>query len=285
MPDVDDLRSTALWNILTTHPQWIGWAILAIAFAECFAIVGMLVPGIVLLYVAAFLAGSGELSLWAVLGYAYVGAVLGDGSSFWLGQRFSGLLRSGRPLRNHPEWLDRGAAFFDRHGTASILLGRFVGPIRPLVPLLAGMLGFSALRFYTVSLLGSVVWAPVYVVPGFLLGAALQRSVEPPPALIPGLLLAAALAWAWGRLTGSAWRAGARRGWLYQRLRQYRWCRRNLCMPAFGAHSDTRLSIIAAGSTLLLLGIAASLTLALPAALAPWRRFGADLLQLFWQLL
>ncbi|HEY6612565.1 MAG TPA: phosphoesterase, partial [Pseudomonas sp.] len=49
---------------LGAHPEWLGLAIFLIACIECLTIVGLVIPGVVLLFAVAALAGSGALTLW-----------------------------------------------------------------------------------------------------------------------------------------------------------------------------------------------------------------------------
>lgn len=285
MPEIDDIKASSLWLTLHAHPEWVGVAIALLAFLECFAIVGLVVPGVVLLYAAAFIAGGGDLGLWWALGCAVIGAVGGDSASYLLGRRFGPAVRVLPPFAGHPEWISRGESFFLRHGTAGIALGRFVGPIRPIVPLVAGMLNFPSLRFHAVNIGSALLWAPAYILPGFLLGASLEYAIEPPPGLIVGLLMALIWCWGMGRLTSAAWQAGESDGALFSRLDAGSAAGRILRAPAFGNGVDTRLSVLAATATLLTLtALGLSLLLASP-ALAPWRRFGLDLIAVLRQLL
>jgi len=130
------------------------------ALAESLAVVGLVVPGAAVMIVAGALIAMGGLHFWPVLLLAVAGAILGDGVSFWLGHRYRDQLRSRWPFYRHPAWLARGERFFYRHGGKSILFGRFVGPVRPIVPLVAGMLGMRAAAFYTMNVLSAMLWAP-----------------------------------------------------------------------------------------------------------------------------
>lgn len=161
---------------LQHHPGWILAAIFSIALAESLAVVGLLVPGVVLLIGISTLAGSGTIEVMPMLLAGMVGAILGDGISFWIGHHFHQRLREFGPFRRHPQWIDNGVAFFERHGGKSIVLGRFVGPIRPFIPMVAGMLDMPAGRFMLTNLLSALLWAPAYLLPGYLLGSSLQQS-------------------------------------------------------------------------------------------------------------
>lgn len=179
---------------LTLSPSLLLMAIALISLVESLALVGLLVPGVVLITASASLAGHQELALPVVLLAAFLGAVAGDGVSFLLG--YTQHERAARlwPLSRHPEWLARGAHFFQRYGPLSVLFGRFVGPVRPVVPLIAGMLRMSPRTFTWVNLVSAALWAPAYVLPGYLLGRTWQQLFDVPPGLKTWLIgLAVAL--------------------------------------------------------------------------------------------
>lgn len=170
----EDLVNSPFYTWLLANPDWIAATVLLIAFIESFAIIGILVPGVFLLYVAAFLAGTGLLTLPLALGMAFLGAVLGDGLSFLLGWKYKGNVRRWPVLRDNTQWMDRGEQFIHAHGAKSIVAGRFIGPIRPLMPLIAGTLSMPPMRFFTINVVSAIAWAPVYILPGYALGAALD---------------------------------------------------------------------------------------------------------------
>lgn len=159
---------------LQTHQDWMALIIFAVAFLESLVVVGLILPGVVMLFTAASIAGGGALDMWTMLLAGFVGAVLGDGISFILGQLFHERIRGWWPFRTHPQWLEQGERFFERHGGVSIALGRFVGPIRPVIPVVAGMMGMPARHFYIVNILSALLWAPAYLLPGYLVGASLH---------------------------------------------------------------------------------------------------------------
>lgn len=162
---------------LSTHSQWLGLAIFLIAFIESLALAGLLVPGVVLMVAATAMAGSGNLAVSVTLTCAFAGAVCGDLLSFALGRFFHQDIRRLSLFRRHPHWIDRGERFFRHYGVLSILIGRFVGPIRPIIPMVAGMFDMPFWRFILINLLSALAWAPAYVLPGFYAGRALRWPV------------------------------------------------------------------------------------------------------------
>lgn len=164
-----DLHALTEW--LGVHQDWLAFVIGAIAFIESFAVVGLFVPGVVMLFAAASLAGTGVLDVWTMLLAGFIGAVLGDGISFWLGRVFHERIPGVWPFRSHPQWLEQGEMFFQKHGGLGIAFGRFVGPVRPVIPVVAGMMGMQVPYFLIINILSSIVWAPVYLLPGYFVGA------------------------------------------------------------------------------------------------------------------
>lgn len=188
-------------DALSSHPGWILAAIAAVAFLESFALIGLLLPGVVMLFTLAALAGNLELFLPAVLIAAALGACAGDISSYFIGRWLQPRIAHWRWFERHQAVLEQGHWFFVRWGWLGVAVGRFIGPIRPIVPLVAGTLEMPARLFISVSLVSVMVWAPVYILPGYLTGEVVglleQRSLSDralaATALTGGLVLVAVL--------------------------------------------------------------------------------------------
>lgn len=166
------LDSVTGW--LAGNPQWLAAAVFIVAFVECLAIAGLVVPGTVLLFAVAVLAGSGALSLSETLLLGFVAGVLGDIVSYFIGRHFHQNIRRLPGLRHHPEWIAGAEAYFHRYGIASLLVGRFIGPLRPMLPMVAGMFDMPFPRFVAVSLLAAAGWSVAYLLPGWATGAAIR---------------------------------------------------------------------------------------------------------------
>ncbi|MEW8047534.1 MAG: DedA family protein, partial [Candidatus Thiodiazotropha sp.] len=149
---------TPLLAWIGENPLWAGLTVFIVAFSESVAIIGLIVPGVVLMFGFGALIATGILEFWAVFWWAVAGAVAGDGLSFWLGYHFQDRLRDFWPFNRHPATLRRGITFFQRYGGKSVALGRFFGPVRAIIPLVAGMLGMPPLRFVAANILSALVW-------------------------------------------------------------------------------------------------------------------------------
>ncbi|MBC3468044.1 VTT domain-containing protein, partial [Pseudomonas sp. RW10S2] len=164
----------SLTGWLSANPQWLGLAIFLIACIECLAIAGIIVPGTVLLFAVAVLAGSGTFSLGETLLLGFLGGMLGDAMSYAIGKYFHQNIRRLPLLRHHPEWIGSAETYFQRYGIASLLIGRFIGPLRPMLPMVAGMFDMPLPRFIAVSLVAGAGWSVAYLLPGWATGAAMR---------------------------------------------------------------------------------------------------------------
>lgn len=172
---------------LNANPQWAGFVTFLISAGESVAIVGTIVPGSITMTAIGTLAGAGIIPLWATLFWATLGAIVGDGISYWMGFYFKDRLRTIWPFRNNPGILKKGEVFVHKYGITSVFIGRFIGPIRAIVPLVAGMLGMKPLQFTVANVASAIGWAPAYMLPGILLGAA---SLELPSDIALHVILA-----------------------------------------------------------------------------------------------
>ncbi len=189
------LDSITAW--LTLNPSWLGATLFLVSFVECLAIAGIIVPGTVALFAIAALAGSGILPLSEALLLGFLGGLLGDFVSYYLGRRFHQNIRRLPGLRHHPEWMTGAETYFQRYGIASLLVGRFIGPLRPMLPMVAGMFDMPFIRFAGVSLIAAAAWSVVYILPGWATGAAIRLPLPEgfwPEAAVVGAGLAVMLA-------------------------------------------------------------------------------------------
>ncbi|MCW9024979.1 MAG: VTT domain-containing protein [Gammaproteobacteria bacterium] len=175
---MDDFSLTNLLIWLEQSPQLTLLVVFLAAFSESLAIVGLFVPGAAIMVSCGALVAMGVLPVWPTLLVAVIGAILGDSLSYWVGYRYKHTLRLHWPFSRYPDMLDRGIRFFEKHGGKSVALGRFVGPIRAVVPLIAGMLEMPRQRFLLTNIASAIVWAPVYMFPGYLFGLSLEVASE-----------------------------------------------------------------------------------------------------------
>jgi len=171
-------------------------AIALVAFLESLALVGLILPGTVMMAALGALIGSGEVNFWHAWLAGIVGCLLGDWISFWLGWRFKQPLHRLSFLQKNKALLDKTEHALHQHSMFTILVGRFVGPTRPLIPMVAGMLDLPVAKFVLPNIIGCLLWPPFYFLPGILAGAAIDIPAGEQSGGFKWLLvLAAVLLW------------------------------------------------------------------------------------------
>ena len=176
-----------------------------IAAACRLVFVRALPPGESLVLASGFLAHVGLLNLDAVIAAAAGGAIVGDNIGYRLGERLGRpwLLRYGPRLGLTPEDLAKAEGFFARHGPKAVLLGRFVGFARALVPFVAGATRMPYRRFLVYNAAGAVPWTVCFVLLGYSLGASWRMAEtwigHTSTIVVGATILVVALVWLWRR--------------------------------------------------------------------------------------
>jgi len=214
------LRELLTW--VAANPGWAYLGVFLVALTESLAIVGLMVPGVIMMVGVGALIAAGALEFWPVCLWAIAGAVVGDGLSYWLGRHYRERLTSLWPFTRYPESLAGGVRFFEKYGGKSVAFGRFVGPIRAVIPLVAGMLGMPVGRFLVANILSAIAWAPAYLLPGIVFGASLELAAEAAFRLVLLLLVLAVAVWAvaWGVRQVFLLYSPRARGWIEGLLRR-----------------------------------------------------------------
>ncbi|MET0724685.1 MAG: DedA family protein [Tardiphaga sp.] len=200
----------SLTHFVAAH-AWLGYLTLFLAaLLEAMPVVGSVIPGSTIILALSALVPSGDLDLVWVLASAAAGAVIGDGTAFWVGHVQQRRILENWPMSRYPAVVAQSEAFFHRFGTLAVLFGRFVPPVRAFVPVTAGALGMKPAKFYAVNIAAILLWAPAHVLPGVLAVSALHEYSGLPhhtgygkQIWIPAVIIAAALAgfasWWWHR--------------------------------------------------------------------------------------
>ncbi|MFA5773646.1 MAG: DedA family protein [Candidatus Paceibacterota bacterium] len=164
MPDI-----TLLLNLLTQF-AWLGnWLFFTLAFVESAPFIGVFIPGATLISIGGFLASQDYLNAWDIIFFATIGGIVGDFFSYSLG-RWGGNFIKNKKIINQ-KILDHGEKFFRRYGNKSIFLGRFFGPIRAIIPFIAGLSKMKPKPFIFWNVLSGIGWAILNVFLGYFSGS------------------------------------------------------------------------------------------------------------------
>lgn len=142
--------------------------VFALAFGESLALVSFLVPATVLLLAIGALIEASGLHFFPIWLAAVVGASLGDAISYWLGFYYKDRAKTFWPLSRRPDLVTKAETFFTRFGIWGVAVGRFFGPVRAVVPLIAGILAMRQSHFQVANVASAAVWAFAMLAPGAL---------------------------------------------------------------------------------------------------------------------
>lgn len=157
---------------------------------ECSPVVGIVIPGIVLLPAIGSLSGQGIFSFWHVLICAAIGALCADSFGYWLGRvghaewhRKLGWHRSQRLAR-------RTSLLFEKYGLLALFGGRLMWVVHTMVPMAAGAFGVRALPFFAIDFAAALLWLVLLLGGGHGLGMLWLRLGSSHRILMLGGLLA-----------------------------------------------------------------------------------------------
>ena len=153
-----------------TLGTWTYLVVGGLAFLETGAFVGFVAPGETAVIVGGLVAGQGQISLLGLIATVWACAVGGDVTSYVLGRRLgrAWLLRHGERLKITEERLTQVERFFERRGGTTILIGRFLGFVRPIAPFTAGASRMPFRRFLPYDVLAAGLWSSTFCVLGYV---------------------------------------------------------------------------------------------------------------------
>lgn len=163
-----NLESLNHW--LTANPDWgIAFSFI-MAFAESMIFIGGIIPGSLAITAIGTLAGADIIPIYPTLFAAILGAIGGDFASFFVGRYFKEQLKEFTIFKKYPKTIAYGEHFFKKHGAKSVFFARFIGPIRAIVPAIAGMMNMRIHHFIFANSLSAVGWSILFFYPGVLIG-------------------------------------------------------------------------------------------------------------------
>ena len=176
------------------------WAYLLVAFcamAETAAFAGFIAPGEFAVIFGGVLAGEGTLNVVLLVGVVWISCVIGDSIGFYLGHRLgrAWAVKHGPKVRLTEERLAKVESFFGRHGGKAIVIGRWVGFVRPLMPFTAGTSGIGYRRFLPYDIIGAGLWGTTFTLLGYIFWQSFSQitNIASRAALVFGVLVVLAL--------------------------------------------------------------------------------------------
>ena len=149
---------------------WIYAILFLIVFVETGLVVMPFLPGDSLLFVVGAMAGAELLSLPWVLGLLTAAAILGDQCNYLIGRHFGQRLLNANTRWFNRQAYDQAHAFYERYGSITIVLARFLPFIRTFAPFVAGVADMNRRRFTQFNVLGAFIWVWGICTAGYLFG-------------------------------------------------------------------------------------------------------------------
>jgi len=153
-------------DFVRTNQAWAVPVVFALAFGESLAFISLLIPAWGALVAIGALIGSSGIKFWPIWVSASLGAAFGDWLSYWIGLKLEHTVANVWPLSRHPDLIPRGEIFMKKWGIPGIFIGRFFGPLRAVVPLIAGIFEMPFWRFQLANFTSAFVWAAVLLTIG-----------------------------------------------------------------------------------------------------------------------
>ncbi len=155
----------AVVEFVKANQAWAAPIVFAFALAESLAFLSLVVPSTVILVAVAGLIGASGVNFWPIWLAAGIGGSLGYAISYWIGLYFKDSIDKLWPFTKYPEMLPKGRQFFDKYGAFGVFLGHFFGPVRAVIPVVAGMYGMRQLPFQIANISSAFLWAAGVMAP------------------------------------------------------------------------------------------------------------------------
>lgn len=168
-------------HILHLDFEWLfqnyGTAVYVILFLVIFIETGLVLmpflPGDSLLFTAGLFARLGYLDIALLVLMLFVAAVLGDNVNYWVGRKI-GLrmlkIRFRGKVLVKQEYIDKTHTFYEKYGTKTIIMARFIPIVRTFAPFVAGIAEMNYRRFFLFDVLGGAIWIFSLTFAGYFLG-------------------------------------------------------------------------------------------------------------------
>ncbi len=146
-------------DFVRLNQMWALPIVFLLAFGESLAFISLFLPAWAMLVGIGALINASGIPFWPICIAAALGAACGDWLSYWIGFKFKDRVAHMWPLTKHPDLLPRGHVFMEKWGIPGIFIGRFFGPLRASVPLIAGILEMNYWHFQIANVASAFVWA------------------------------------------------------------------------------------------------------------------------------
>lgn len=157
--------------IIQNYGMWTYALIFLIVFCETGLVVTPFLPGDSILFVTGALASTGSLKILPLFIVFYLSAVIGDTVNYHIGQKIGIKILEKEDVKYiNKEYLKKANSFYKKHGSMTIVVGRFIPIIRTFVPFVAGVGEMNYSKFISYNMLGGFLWVTLMLGGGYFFG-------------------------------------------------------------------------------------------------------------------
>lgn len=157
-------------SFVRDNQSWAAPMAFLVAFMESFCFLSIVWPGTAILIAISGLLAAGGVGLdvlWPAIIAAGIGGTLGYAVSYWIGLYYKEDIKTIWPFKNNLALLERGQTFFQKWGAIGVFLGHFFGPVRAIIPVIAGMYHVPQWQFQLANVTSAFIWAVGVIAPSY----------------------------------------------------------------------------------------------------------------------
>lgn len=182
--------------VTNTHSNLAYLSLFLISFLDTLIIIGAFFPASFFIMAAGFFAVHTHLNIWVSGLVVVVGGLLGDIFSYWVGTKGVNWFKNERKLLK-ASYVEKGQKFFNKFGDKGIIIGRFLGILKSIIPFVAGLMKMDFKRFFFLNLIAGFVWTVAHLGIGYILGKSLTLFYIPKDIRLMVILIPIALFFVW----------------------------------------------------------------------------------------
>lgn len=163
-----ELSGNGVIEFIIANQAWAAPIVALLCFGESLVLIGLFIPATSLMIATGSLLATGRLHEVPILIAAILGAALGDWVSYVIGRKLGPAAYRSWPLKEHRSAVAQARLFFRRQGFLAVFCGRFLGPLRAIVPMIAGITAMPERKFQIANVTSAIFWVPLLFAPGYL---------------------------------------------------------------------------------------------------------------------
>ncbi|MDI6699283.1 MAG: DedA family protein [Candidatus Saccharicenans sp.] len=158
-------------DIVHQYGLWTYLILFVVIFSETGFVVTPFFPGDSLLFAVGAVAAIGNLNIFGLFLLLTLAALAGNITNYWIGSKVGpGIFKKEKSRFFNKEYLEKTRRFYEKYGSLTIVIARFMPFIRTFAPFVAGIGRMKYFRFLLYSFVGSLLWVSLFLFGGYFFG-------------------------------------------------------------------------------------------------------------------